>query len=226
MRHYRAVLFDLDGLMVDTEPYHFRAFQTLLQRRGVSLPESIMEQQIGTSEVSNLRDLIEMYRLSEDLDALLRERRQIYVQTISREPVRAMEGFWELSEEVRRLGLQQAVVSSSLGEYVRVTLERLFASRPEGVEYGRYFDAVICGDDAPQPKPAPDLYLLAARKLAREPGECLALEDSPAGLQAAVAADMHCLVVPSGYARSEDFSCARATLNSLSEALPYLQNHA
>ncbi len=221
--YFQAVLFDLDGLIVDTEPYQFRAFQTLLARRGINLPESMMDSLLGYDEITNLRQLKPKYNLSEEPEELLKERRQIYVETISQEPIHAMEGFWEVSEEASRWGLTQAIVSSSPRQYVEIVLQRLFEGRPEGGDYRSHFAVIICGEDVERPKPAPDIYLLAAKKLGLAPEACLVFEDSPTGVQAAVAAGMSCLAVVTRYARPEDFSGALAVLPSLRQSLLYLR---
>jgi len=223
---FRAALFDLDGLLVDTEPYQFRAFQTLLARRGIHLPESMMDTLLGYDEITNLRQLKPRYNLAEEPEELLEERRQIYLETISREPIQAMEGFWEVSEEARRLGMKQAVVSGSPRVYIEVVLRRLFESRPQAGDYLSHFSAIVCGEEAPRPKPAPDIYLLARRRLGLAPQEGLAFEDSPAGVQSAVSAGLPCLAVVTRYARPENFSSALAVLTSLRQSLPYLRGDA
>jgi HAD superfamily hydrolase (TIGR01509 family) len=220
---FQAVLFDLDGLIVDTEPYQFRAFQTLLERRGIHLPESMMDTLLGYDEITNLRQLKPIYNLTEEPEELLKERRQIYLETIQQEPIHALEGFWEVSEEARRQGMRQAIVSSSPRQYVEIVLARLFEERPQAGEYSSYFEEIICGEDAGRAKPAPDIYLLAASRLKVAPKECLVFEDSPAGVQAAAAAGMSCLAVVTRYARPEDFSGARAVFTSLRESLPFLR---
>ena len=219
----KAVLFDLDGLMVDTEPYQFGAFQVLLARRGIELPESAMAGLLGYDEVTNLRQLKPQYDLPETVEELLAERRQIYLELLARERVAPMAGFWEVSGEARRLGLKQAVVSSSTRAYVEAALAKVFSARPELGGFAGYFDAIVCGDEVENTKPAPDLYRLAVERLAVVPEECLALEDSPAGVRSARAAGARCLAVVARYARPEDFTGA-AVFASLHDVLPYLRN--
>jgi len=222
-RKIKALLFDLDGLIVDTEPYQFGAFQTLLARRGIELPESKMDELLGFDEITNIHQLRPMYDLKEAPEDLLAERRQIYVDTITRENIEAMEGFWEVTEAARRLGMDQAVVSSSPRQYVEIVLEKLFAGRPYVADYGSYFKAIISGDDVERAKPDPDIYLLAAHRVGHNPAECMALEDSPAGVRAAKAAGIPCVAVVTRYAKPEDFPGAEAVLYSLKDFLPYLQ---
>ena len=220
----KAVLFDLDGLIVDTEPYQFGAFQTLLERRGILLPESAMETMLGYDEVTNLKRLKPQYELADSVEELLQERRQIYLDSIACSAVEPMAGFWEISAKAAQLGLQQAVVSSSTYPYIAAVLEKIFACRPELGRFGSYFDVIVCGDDVTRTKPAPDIYQMAVEQLDLQPGHCLAFEDSPAGVRSAVDAGVKCLAVVTRYTKPSDFPHALAVLESLHEGVPYLCN--
>lgn len=219
----KALLLDLDGLIVDTEPLHQQAFQVVMRRRGIELPPDIMGSLIGYDQVTNLRDLKRIYGLQESVDDLLIERMQVYEDLVLTEPIPVLAGFWELDHRARELGLKRAVVSSSTFRQVHVVLSRLLEGT-ECADYRRFFDHVLTGDDVAQTKPAPDLYLLALERLGVTAAECLALEDSPVGLTAAVTAGIRCLAVPSQYARVQEFAGQLAVLDSLHEAVPYLTN--
>jgi beta-phosphoglucomutase-like phosphatase (HAD superfamily) len=220
----KAILFDLDGLIVDTEPLHFRAFQVLLARRGIALPEEVMPSLIGFDQVTNLTDLKQTYHLPESVGDLLRERMQVYEEIILTATIPPLAGFWELGDAAQSLGLKRAVVTSSTQRQVHIILTRLFETAHRDSDYSSFFDTVVTGDDVAETKPAPDLYLLAPRRLGLTPADCLALEDTSAGVSAAVAAGVRCLAVPSQYARIEDFTGQFATLQSLHDVLPYLHN--
>jgi HAD superfamily hydrolase (TIGR01509 family) len=224
MKIYRAVLFDLDGLIVDTEPLHFRAFQDLVAERGFTLPESVMESFIGYDELSNLQDIKRDYSLAEDPAEMLKEKWRRYEAIIRQSAIEAMPGFWEAAEAARAQGMKRAVVTSSFRSQASVVLERVFAGRPEAGDFARFFDALVFADDVARTKPAPDLYLLGAERVGCRPEECLALEDSPAGVLAATEAGVDCLAVVGRYGKAADFKGALAVLSSLPESLRYLQN--
>ena len=116
------------------------------------------------------------------------------------------------------------MVSSSPRQYVEIVLEKLFAGRPYVADYTSYFKAVISGDDVERAKPDPDIYLLAAHRVGHNPAECMALEDSPAGVRSATAAGIPCIAVVTRYAKPEDFPGAEAVLYSLKDFLPYLES--
>jgi len=217
----KAVLFDMDGLIVDTEPIHFQAFRQYMKNHGVDMPESMMADFIGLPEADNLRDLKAKYRLDTSLEQMVAERRVIYLDLIRTLPLRVFPGFWEFSAATRERGLRQAVVSSAPQEQVEIVLSRLFEGRPDGPA-ADYFDGIVTGDDIHHNKPAPDIYLEGATRVGAAPDRCLALEDSPPGAQSAVAAGMTAIAIPNEYTEGLDFPGAAAVLPSLDAARDYL----
>ncbi|MFB3881668.1 MAG: HAD family hydrolase [Armatimonadota bacterium] len=225
----QAVLFDMDGLIVDTEPIHFAAFREYMRRHGVDLPESVMPEFIGFSEQDNLRDLKAKYALDEPLEVMVADRRAIYLELVGTLPVEPLPGFWEFSAAARKRGMKQAVVSSAAAAQVEAVLGRLFEGRGLArqaasacLSPSSYFDAIVTGDDVTRNKPAPDIYLEGARRLRVPPALCLALEDSPPGAQSAAAAGMLVVVVPNKYTQRLAFPGAQGIVSSLTAAMGYL----
>ncbi len=218
----RAVLFDMDGLIIDSEPIHFRAFRGFMQNHGVALPESVMPEFIGYNEIENIRWLKERYDLPQPLEELVLERRGVYAHLLETADLPVFPGFWELSAEAKRRDLQQAVVSSSVRPQVELPLTRLL----EGRDPYQYFDAIISGDDVTHTKPAPDIYLLALERLGVPASAAIAFEDTPAGVKSAATAGIAVYAVPNEYTRELHFPEATAVLNSLTDALPYLDCRA
>ena len=212
----------MDGLIVDTEPIHFKAFRQMMREYGHEIPESLMAQFVGYPEADNIRDLRRIYKMEASAEEMASRRYGLFMQLIRVEPIPVFPGFWEFSEEVRQRGLKQAVVSSSTAEQVEVILGRLFEGQPDKGPPEAYFDAIVTGDEIIHNKPAPDIYLLAAERLGVAPADCLALEDSPAGAQAAAAAAMCVLAAPNDYSRGLRFPGATATVGRLTDAVGYL----
>ncbi len=208
----------MDGLIVDTEPIHFEAFRQYMRRHGVDLPESVMPEFIGFSEQENLRDLKAKYHLSDPLDDMIAARRAIYLNLVQTLPIDVLPGFWEFSAAAHQRGLKQAVVSSAARVQVDIVLRRLFEHRPDLGGFDAYFDAIVSGDDVTRNKPAPDIYLEGAKHLGVPPARCLALEDSPPGVQSAAAAGMIVMAVPNKYTRDLEFPGAAAIVESLHQA--------
>ena len=218
----RAVLFDMDGLIVDTEPIQFLAFREFMREHGHELPESVMSDFVGYHEIDNMRDLKRDYQLPGPVEEMVARRRARYVQLLHTEMVPIFPGFWELSGEAKRRGLKQAVVSSSTKDQVLLPLRRAFEQHPDRPDPAGYFDAIITGDDVTASKPDPQPYRLAAQQLGLSPGECLALEDTPPGVASAAAAGVICYAVPNEYTKHLDFPGAKGRLASLHEAIPLL----
>lgn len=237
----RALLFDMDGLILDTEPIHFLAFRAFLRAFGFDLPESAMGDFVGYDEIENIRDLKEEHHLPGTPEELVARRRAIYLELVSTEPLRVFPGFWELSEAARRSGLKQGVVSSSIRPQVEIPLRRMLEDRASEIRSSRtsggprhndtrdpwqYFDVIVTGDDVSTPKPAPDPYRLAVQRLGLAPDECVAFEDTPPGVASAAAAGVTVYAVPNEYSRHLRFPGAQAVLGSLADALEMLGNKA
>lgn len=218
----RAVLFDMDGLIVDTEPIHFQAFRALMREYGHDLPESVMAQLVGFVEEKNIQDLKQMYGIEDPAEEMVARRHEHFMRLIRTEPIPVFPGFWELSDELRRRAVKQAVVSSSASDQVALILRRVFeaSGRPESAQ--ERFDAIVTGNDIARNKPAPDIYLRGAERVGVPPPECLALEDSPPGVRSAAAAGCIAVAVPNDYSRGLEFPGARAVIGSLHEAAALL----
>ena len=218
----RAVLFDMDGLIVDTEPVHFEAFRRMMREYGYELDEGLMPSFIGFPEADNIRDLKRIYSIDIPAEEMARKRYGVFMQLIRTEPFSVFPGFWELAEETSRRGLKRAVVSSSTAEQIEVILGRLFETRPESGCPESFFDAIVTGDDITRNKPAPDIYLLAAQRLDLAPADCVVFEDTPPGVRAAVCAGMTAIAVRNEYSKVLEFPGAHTVIDSLMAAAPYL----
>jgi len=199
----RAVIFDFDGLIVDTEMPEFLAWQSVYARRGLVFPLASWLQNVGRND--GPFDPLGPFR-GGDADAVRAEWR---AEHASLEPafLVPLPGVVPLLDAVRGLGWRTAIASSSRHERVAGLVARLGLTAR--------FDAIAAGDEVASAKPAPDVYLLAARRLDVPPDACTALEDSETGARAAKAAGMLCIAVPSTLTRSLDFSHADVVLDTL-----------
>ena len=204
---FSAVLFDFDGVLVDTEFAIYHAWLRTFQAHGHDLPLDIYTRCIGSdfatwSPKTHLEDLSGLAFDWHDLDA--RRQEEILKELTHEGPMR---GVIDLLDQLTRAEVRRAVVSSSSHHWVDGWLEKL--------EFAEYFETVICRGDAPEIKPAPDLYLEAARRLGLAPAECLVIEDSLNGVKAAKAAGMCVWVVPNRVTAGLDFSAADLVFPSL-----------
>ena len=206
MRMISTVLFDLDGLLADTEILHCRAYQAVLSGHGLSLSEEKyrehwMRQGLGVA------DFLRMHGASVDLGELRRQKAIQYAALV-RSSCQAMNGALELLDRLhgqKKLGL----ASSSYSDAVTAVLAKLvIADR---------FACIVTGSDVKRVKPFPDIFLEAARRLGVQPQQCVVIEDAEKGVLAARAAGMKCIAVPSHYTAGNDFSAATVVVDSLEQ---------
>jgi len=187
----KALIFDFDGLILDTETPEFRVWQAIYREHGQQLDPADWGRIVGGAGAGNFDAASHLAKLVGDgLDpAALRERNQTESdRLILSQPI--LPGVVEYLEEARRIGLGLAIASSSPHSWVDAHLRRL--------QLSEYFKPVVCADDVPvgRTKPHPDLFLKALNVLTIEPGEALAFEDSPNGARAAHAAGIFVVTVP------------------------------
>jgi HAD superfamily hydrolase (TIGR01509 family) len=210
----KAVAFDFDGLILDTEEPVYRSWLEVYQAHGEELPFDRWIQIVGSSTAAfDPKGHLEQ-RLGHALaQAVLDRRIERRTALVLAKPV--LPGVVELADAARAAGLRVGVASSSTGQWVKGHLERL------GI-LGR-FDCVRSRDDVTDVKPAPDLYLAVAACLGIRPDEAVAIEDSPNGIASAKAAGMWCVAVPNVITGGLDLSQADAILPTLEGvALPDL----
>ncbi len=204
-----AVLFDFDGVLVDTEWAIYQAWLRTFQTHGHDLPLETYTHCIGSdfatwSPKTHLEDLTGLAFDWHDLDP---RRQQEIVAELDGEG--AMPGAAALLEQLTTAGNRRAVVSSSSHDWVDGWLAK--------TALAGHFETVVCRGDAERIKPAPDLFLEAARRLALDPAACLVIEDSLNGVKAAKAAGMPVWVVPNRVTAALDFSLADRVFPSLAE---------
>jgi HAD superfamily hydrolase (TIGR01509 family) len=215
---FAAVLFDFDGVLVDTEWAIYDAWHRTFKANGHSLPLEIYTQCIGSdfetwSPKSHLEELTGQAFDWHDLDA---RRQQEIVRDLG--DAGPMPGAEALLGQLASRATPRAVVSSSSHTWVDGWLDRLGMTAR--------FDTIVCRGDAPRIKPAPDLYLAAARRLGLAPEHCLVIEDSLNGVKSAKAAGMPVWVVPNRVTACLDFSMADGVFSSLDEILAHLRGDA
>jgi HAD superfamily hydrolase (TIGR01509 family) len=203
----RVVLFDFDGVLVDTEWAIYQAWCRCFEAEGCELPLSLYTRCIGSDFAtwSPKTYLEELTGKTFDWSLLDVERQHEIVHELSDEGV--MEGVHELIDTLRSHDIPLGVVSSSSHHWVDRWLAQL--------EIAGHFSHVVCRGDAPRIKPAPDLWLEAAKRFAMPTAHCLAIEDSHNGLVSAQQAGMPVWVVPNRVTGCLDFSSAEARFDSL-----------
>jgi HAD superfamily hydrolase (TIGR01509 family) len=204
----RALVFDFDGLILDTEVPVFTAWSETYQRHGQRLSPEFWASIIGygLDHFDPLADLERRVGRPIDRDAVQAARRQRQMELTLALDI--LPGVREWRQQAVERGLRLGVASSSGRSWVLGHLERL------GLDG---WDCVRCGDDVARTKPAPDLYLAVLDCLGVAPDEAVAVEDSGVGVEAAKAAGLYCVAVPSSLTSGHDFRRADLVLRSLAE---------
>lgn len=203
----QAIVFDFDGLIVDTEAPARRAWQLLYEEHGHSLDHELWEKYFLDDSFDPLEHLSGLCAGSLDSERANDRRNDIKTRLCDAEALR--EGVRECIDEAHELGLRLAVASSSRRAWVERHLLRL--------DILHHFEVVSTREDVDRAKPAPDLYTLTAHRLKLQPSELLAIEDSPNGLKAAIAAGLSCIIIPNEVTRSMTFADPHRRFSSLSD---------
>lgn len=208
----RAVCFDLDGLMFNTEHVFFDAAGELLARRGHVMSIEVMNVLIGRRPAESFRALVAHLKLADDPDELLAESREIFHAMLA-DRLAPMPGLFELLALIERQRLPKGVATSSPRKYLTDVLSK-FQLEPR-------FSVILTAEDVTYGKPHPEIYLKAAAALGVQPAEMLVMEDSHAGTQAGVAAGAHVVSIPHEFTSAHDFTGAEHIATSLAD--PYIR---
>ena len=209
----RAVIVDMDGVLVDSEPFGFESLRRVMTRHGLPYTEEENAEFLGRTTLDSCRILKQRHGLPASVETLARWYVEGMLEQIERGPI-PMTGVPEVLEKVLASGYRLALASSAEVPVIEANLAAL-AIRP-------LFEAIVSGAQVPRGKPAPDVFLAAADRLGTPPAQCLVIEDSRNGLLAAKAAGMRCAVVPCRYTRDQDFREADHRLTALPDLLALL----
>ena len=211
----RGILFDMDGVLLDSETLALEAFVTAARDLGHDIPVEFARQMIGLPGDACARLVIDTYGSGVDLDALFRTQDKRMHELVEAGRLILKQGVIPLLDDLDRLGLPRAIATSSSRARTDTHLRHV------GIH--ERFDAIITRDDVTHGKPDPEPYLKAAHALGIEPAYCLAIEDSHNGARAAHAAGIRVIVVPDLMAPNEEIiGKAHAIMENLHEVREFI----
>lgn len=204
----KAVIFDMDGVMIDSEPLWEKTERILLSRRGIDYSPEYRDRIVGLNQRDSGTLLVETFNLKEPVDGIISERVEI-LTSIYEEELELVPGLLPLLDEIRNTDYLLAVASSSPMRVIKFVLDMF--------SLNEYFPVVVSGECTDYGKPHPAIYLRAAELLAVGPRECVAIEDSINGVNSAKAAGMYCIAVPDKRLSPGAFDNADLVIRKISE---------
>jgi HAD superfamily hydrolase (TIGR01509 family) len=210
MGKYKAILFDMDGVLIDSEPLFLDAINRIVVEESQDpITEDENENNLIGTTVNQTWDRLKTLRTLTKSTHEYISRYDSVVKEVLSQRLEPQPGVVDLLKECEARGLPKAVASSALREWVHLKLNSI------GLQ--DYFETILGGDDVINGKPKPDIYLLAAERLGLNANECIAIEDSPVGIRAAVSSGAYTIAVKTYFTRNLDISHADMVLNSLEQ---------
>lgn len=185
----KGVIFDLDGTIVFSHPTHFAAYEKLFGKFGIQWSyREFNDVFAGTGAPKIIEDILTRHGVKKfDLPALVKKKRDIFNELLEKKSLMTVPGFFEFLDMLRKRGLKKIIASGSNRDNIRGMLENIGVAED--------FPDFISGEDVARPKPAPDIFFEAARKIGIAPNECLVFEDTEHGILGAKAAGMKCIAL-------------------------------
>ena len=208
----RAVVFDMDGLMFDSESIYTMVGTELLGRRRLEFTSELKDKMMGLPPKATFKVMIEYHNLAEKWEELAAESDKIFVGLLD-EHLAEMPGLWELLDALENANIPKAIATSSNSRLTSEVLSR-FNLQPR-------FQFILTSEDITHGKPHPEIYLAAAKRFDLPPGELLVLEDSRIGCTAAIAAGTFTVAVPGEHSQGQDFSDAALLVDGLNDQRLY-----
>ncbi|MDD2274387.1 MAG: HAD family phosphatase [Candidatus Pacebacteria bacterium] len=216
MNNIRGIIFDLDGILFDSEYYQWQGWVEPLREYGIELTKEMYFSYAGKSGKQIDQELIKDFNLGIENSTLWNKKKVLIEKWFNEKAMPIMPYAKEAVEYFSsNPNFKIALCSGGDKEEVVTKLEKN--------DFLKYFPVITAGDDVEKSKPWPDIYLLAVEKLGLDPSQCLAFEDTQYGLQAAKDAGVYCFAIPNEYSLNQDFSRADKVLSSLKEAIDFFK---
>ena len=189
----RAVIWDMDGVIADTAPYHFKAWQHVFQEMGIRFTEADFRRNFGQRNDTIIKNVLGKGIAQSEIDAIAGDKEENFRQMVGQN-IKPLPGAIKLIKLLKQHVFSQALASSAPVENIQLILGSL------GIK--DCFNAIISGRAVKEGKPSPQGFLLAANQLGVVPESCIVIEDAVAGVTAAKRAGMHCLAVTNTHPRT------------------------
>lgn len=214
---FKAVIYDMDGVFVDTELLHYQSFVDVFRPLSVAISLDYFYSLIGEPARKNIIDIKHDFNLDIDVDKYDELLEQRYLAIVENESITPIAGIMQSLRLARILRMKIGLATTSSSEQYNLIMDSVRKHSQDPILSNHVFDAVVSGDDVEHKKPAPDPYLLAAKKLNIDPRETVVIEDSETGIQSAKSAGCYCIARRADYNRHLDLSKADQIVSSIEE---------
>ncbi len=188
----KAIIWDMDGVIADTAPYHLKAWQQVFQKRGVKFTEEDFKHNFGQRNDTIIRDALGQGTSQSEIEAISLEKENGF-RNMVRQRIKPLPGVINLIKRLAEHEFKMALASSAPIENIQLLIT--------GLGINNYFQAIISDKEVTEGKPSPQGFRLAAQRLEVKPENCIVIEDAVAGVTAAKRAEMHCLAVTNTHPR-------------------------
>lgn len=206
----QTVIFDMDGVIVDTEPVHHYAYNQHFKQLNIVVTPEMYATFTGNSTKNIFEKLKEQFLLTDDIQTLVQTKRNLFNDAFdSKEDLYLLDGVEDLIKDLHQNGMQLVLASSS----AKVTINRIFN------RFGlhKYFSHIVSGEDFPKSKPHPAIFIHAALISQTSIENCIVIEDSTNGIKAAKAAGIYCIGYDSLHSKMQDYSLADMVICDFAE---------
>lgn len=210
MKNAKAVLFDMDGVIIDSEPLHHEAYFKMFAEVGIDVSEELYESFTGRSTKEISDQLAADFNTQESPQELTRLKRKYFYELFDNSPnLQLIDGVRDAMIRFHGAGLKLVVASSASMENIKRVFDRF--------ELDQYFVGKISGADLPKSKPHPEIFQKAARIAGEAPEDCFVIEDATNGIKAAKAAGIYCYAFKSEHSTGQDYGLADRVVSSFEE---------
>lgn len=207
----KAVVFDLDDTIVNSEPLHRLAWAQLLQEYNykiTDIPQEMQESQMGMRISDVIKERASYLNLKDDLETISKKRSKIFLRLV-KEKLEVIPGLFPVLSSLRKDKYRLAIATSGSRNYVDLVMVKF--------NLGKSFEFIVTGDDVKKSKPDPEIYLKTAEMLGLHPNECLVIEDAGKGVLSAKSAGCKCIAIKTPFTREKDLLKADLLLESLDQ---------
>ncbi|MCL1843133.1 MAG: HAD family phosphatase [Defluviitaleaceae bacterium] len=210
-----AVIFDMDGVLIDSQPLHYEIDMRVLKACGYPAQLSTVVPYTGVSNPDRWPKYKETLELSQSVEELIEMAEQTMRDVFNAAEIKPIPGIPELLDGISVLGIRCGVASSSSHELIKMVLER--------TGLAKNFAFIVSGEDVSEGKPSPDIYIKASEKAGLSPKVCIAIEDAPSGIASAKNAGLCCIAYRNPNTLGQEFDRADYVVNKFDECFPIIK---